>query len=98
MLTIHREPQPPKLIRMGHAPVVIEPPQPVIPDAPPEPVKIEQGRKKKMAKDKDLEEVGTKTIRKDDAGEQGAIGSHGTNAPAQEKVPEKSAEEEKANG
>lgn len=47
-----------------------------------------------MAKDKDLSEVGTKTIRKDDPGEQGAIGTHGANAPAQEKVPEKSTDNE----
>jgi hypothetical protein len=46
-----------------------------------------------MAKDKDLSDVsGVKTIRKDDAGDQGAIGTGGVNAPAQEKVPEKPAE------
>jgi hypothetical protein len=45
-----------------------------------------------MAKENDLGNAGTRTIRKDDAGEKGAIGSHGVNAPAQEKVPEKPAE------
>src|SRR5688572_231033 len=63
-----------------------------IPDAPLEPRKPTRGRPKKMAKEKDLdhESGGPETIRKDDAGEQGAIGSHGENAPAQEKVPESS--------
>lgn len=117
--TIHREPQPDRLIRMGHAPVVIEPePKDIAApigdlasslgrfneaieaatNPPPEPVKNKQGRPKKMAKENDFEEVETKTIRKDDAGEQGAIGSHGVNAPAQDKVPEKPAEEVQANG
>lgn len=62
--------------------------------------KPNRGRPKKMANDKKLdhESGGPETIRKDDAGEQGAIGTHGENAPAQEKVPEKSAGEEKDNG
>ena len=63
-----------------------------IPDSPPEPVRPNKGRPKKMAKDQDLSKAGTKTIREDDPGEKGAIGSHGVNAPAQEKVPEKPAE------
>jgi predicted flap endonuclease-1-like 5' DNA nuclease len=68
-----------------------------IPESPPE--KPKRGRPKKMAKDKDLNDVsGVKTIREDDAGEQGAIGSHGVNAPAQEKVPETSEGEDKSNG
>lgn len=93
MLTIHREKQPDQLIRMGQAPVLLQP------EPKPEPVKeqvqappIEQPKntrgRKKMA-DKNLEEVGTKTIREDDPGTQGAIGSGGQNAPAQEKVPDK---------
>src|SRR5687767_12579791 len=65
-----------------------------IPAPPLEPRKPTRGRPKKMAKDKDLshESGGPDVIRKDDAGEQGAIGTHGQNAPAQEKVPEKPAE------
>jgi hypothetical protein len=61
--------------------------------------KPNRGRPKKMATDKKLdhESGGPETIRKDDAGEQGAIGTHGENAPAQEKVPE-SSQEDKANG
>jgi len=62
-----------------------------IPDSPLEPVKQNRGRPKKMAKEKEPDHGagGPETIRKDDAGEQGAIGTHGKNAPAQEKVPEK---------
>lgn len=61
--------------------------------------KPNRGRPKKMAKDKlDHESGGPETIREDDAGEQGAIGTHGENAPAQDKVPEKSAGEGKDNG
>jgi hypothetical protein len=63
-------------------------------EQPPEPFKVTRGRPKKMAKDKDLDSTagGPEVIRKDDAATQGAIGSHGVNAPAQEKVPEKPAE------
>lgn len=104
LMQIIRNPEPARLIRMGHAPEVIQPepkamaaampiPEPEV-TMPPEPVKNKRGRPAKMAKDKDLSEVGTKTIRKDDPGEQGAIGTHGANAPAQEKVPEKSTDNE----
>lgn len=44
-----------------------------------------------MADEKKIsDETGVKKISQDDAGTQGAIGSGGVNAPAQEKVPEKS--------
>ena len=70
-----------------------------VPDPPLEPVKPNRGRPKKMAKEKDLSEAGTKTTREDDPGEQGAIGSHGVNAPAQEKVPASEEDKEaQANG
>jgi hypothetical protein len=65
-----------------------------IPDAPLEPKTQNKRREKKMAKEKDLDSTagGPEVIRKDDAGDQGAIGTGGRNAPAQEKVPEKPAE------
>jgi hypothetical protein len=72
-----------------------------IPNAPLEPQKPNTGRPKKMAKERDLSDVsGVKTIREDSASEQGAIGSHGENAPAQTKVPQSDADkrEDKANG
>jgi hypothetical protein len=53
----------------------------------PKAVNNEQREKKKMANDKDLEQAGTKTIREDKPSEQGAIGTHGKNAPAKDKVP-----------
>lgn len=131
-LTIHRTPEPTRLIRLGHGAKTIEP-EPIamaaampIPEkdlkhcdlcnaefhadrvdplcmdcragmelakvtTPPEPEKNKRGRPKTMAKE-DLDKAGVKTIREDDPGEQGAIGSHGANAPAQEKVPDKSQE------
>lgn len=100
LLQIHREKQPDRLIRMGHAPVVLQPepePEPVSEQvqAPPvEQTKSIKGRKK-MADKQNLDEVGTKTIRKDDPGTKGAIGSGGQNAPAQEKVPETPQDTEK---
>lgn len=94
MLTIHKENQPPRLIRLGHAPEVIEPvPVVVQVDSPPEPVKNTRGRKK-MADKKMTDETGVKKISEEDAGTQGAIGSGGVNAPAQEKVPDKSQQSE----
>lgn len=99
-LVIHETPQLPKLIRMGHAPEAIEPTlkeegaETVLVTQPPEPVKNKRGRPKKMAKE-DLSNAGTETIREDDPAEQGAIGTHGRNAPAQEKVPEQDAEQDK---
>jgi len=63
---------------------------PIPDDPPPEQMKPNRGRPKKMAKDQDLSKAGTKTIREDDPGEKGAIGSHGENAPAQKKVPDSS--------
>lgn len=119
-LTIHREPEKPRLVIMGQADKALEPAQSIenlsssletfqqaiekaesspIPDQTLEPKKSNRGRPKKMAKEKDLSETGTKTIRQDDPGEQGAIGTHGVNAPAQEKVPEsKEDKEAQANG
>lgn len=59
-----------------------------VPEQPLEPKKQIKRRVKKMADKKlDHESGGPETIRKDDAGEQGAIGSHGENVPAQEKSP-----------
>lgn len=100
--TIHTEPIKPRLVTMGQADKIISP-EPVektmaaavpIPVEPPESKKSNIGRPKKMAKEKDLSEVGTKTIRQDDPGEQGAIGSHGQNAPAQTKVPQSDEDKE----
>lgn len=78
----------------------IAPADPIPDDPPLEPVKPNRGRPKKMAKDKDLSDAtGVKTIREDDPGEQGAIGSHGQNAPAQTKVPQSDEDKEtQANG
>jgi len=71
-------------------------------EQPPEPFKVTRGRPNKMAKETDLDSTagGPEVIRKDDAGTQGAIGSHGVNAPAQSKVPQSGNDkgEEKANG
>jgi hypothetical protein len=96
-------PLPPKITsaaRTGDGEMVIEFESAKISDDPPhEPQKQNRGRPKKMAKEKDLSEVGTKTIREDDPGEQGAIGSHGENAPAQTKVPQSDKDKEaQANG
>lgn len=67
--------------------------------SPPAPkvVNGEQREKKNMAnEDKDLSKAGTKTIREDKASDKGAIGNHGANSPAQEKVPKQGeAREEK---
>lgn len=113
-LTIHREQPKPRLVTMGQADRMVYEPLSTeqaetldthfaagqaIPNQPLEPDQSNKGRTRKMAKDKDLSEAGTKTIRKDDADEQGAVGTHGRNAPAQEKVPEsKGDKEERANG
>lgn len=73
--------------------IIAEQPAVATTDPPLEPSKPHRGRPKKMAQDKDLGDVsGVKTIRKDDPADQGAIGTGGANAPAQEKVPEKPAE------
>jgi hypothetical protein len=121
LLEIKRDEPKPRLVTMGQADTIIEPPDvaesfdqvasslkifqeniekaAAIPDPPLEPKKQNRGRPKKMAKEKDLSEVGTKTIREDDPGEQGAIGSHGENAPAQTKVPQSDDDKEaQANG
>lgn len=73
-------------------PIVVQPAPAVlkkeVSDPPPAielPEKNKRGRPKKMAKE-DFERAGVKTIREDEPGDQGAIGSHGANAPAQEKV------------
>ena len=105
--TIHHKPEPTRIIRMGHAPVVIQPEKvtkefsieevreavQVIAAAPPVPVKNKRGRPK-MADKKITDETGIKKISEEDAGTQGAIGSGGVNAPAQEKVPDKSQQSE----
>lgn len=83
MFTIHRTPDAPKPIRIGYGP------------EPPTTERKKQGRPK-MADKKLKDESGVETIRKDKV-EKGAIGSHGENAPAREKVPEKS-EGDKDNG
>jgi hypothetical protein len=99
---IKREPEKPRVIRMGQAVQVIEPPVEPIPQTEaPVIEKNKQGRKKMADKKLDHETGGPETIRKDDADEKGAIGSHGKNAPAQEKGgagENKSGEEGKANG
>lgn len=101
MLTIHREKQPDRLIRMGQAPVIIE--QPVsapIPDAPPEPVKNLQGRKK-MAEEKKLgHETGVKKIHQERADKQGPIGTGAEKKPASGPSEDVKIgnQEEKANG
>lgn len=49
-----------------------------------------------MAEEKKLgHETGVEKIKEEDAGTQGAVGSGGANAPAQEKVPEKPAGKDK---
>lgn len=89
LLQIHRNPDPPRLIRMGQGPVVIEPqarkPETetyevtsVVPDAPPEPVKNQRGRPKKMAEETKLgQETGVKKIYEEDPGKQGPVGTGG---------------------
>lgn len=87
--TIINNPEPARLIRMGHAPEVIQPEHKLTEPEPPPPVlepEIQRGRKK-MADEKKLDhETGVKKIREEDAGTQGAVGSGGVNAPAQEKT------------
>lgn len=91
MLTIHREKQPDRIIRMGHAPVVVAASlkrfqenldEATVPDAPPEPVKSKQGRKK-MADEKKLgHETGVKKISQEPADKQGPVGTSGEKPPA----------------
>ena len=75
----------PRLITLGQADKVLAP------DAD-----NEQGRVKMADEQKLKDETGIKKIAEEDAGTQGAIGSGGRNAPAQEKVPQK--QEDKKNG
>lgn len=93
LMQIHRTPTPARLVRMGQAPVVIQPepePKPVMEEVQSPPVAEPENKKgrRKMADEKKLgRETGVKKISEEDAGTQGAIGSGGVNAPAQEKVP-----------
>lgn len=123
LMQIHRNPESAKLIRMGHAPEVIQPePKDVgesiedlsaslmtfqqsiehaVIDQPPvlEPEKNKRGRLRKMGEEKKLgHETGVEKIKEEDAGTQGAVGSGGVNAPAQDKVPEKPQGSDKEEG
>jgi hypothetical protein len=65
-----------------------------IADIAPEPKP--QGRQRKMEISKDWQdETEPKTIHEEDAGTQGAVGSNGENAPAQDKTPEGEGNKEK---
>lgn len=81
---IHREKEHDRVITMGQASRVIVPP--VIETPPPEPVKNKRGRTRKMEKDKEemSSRSGVEVTREDDAGQQGAIGSHGEHASTEE--------------
>lgn len=92
-LIIHSTPDPGREIRVGYGRVVSNVIESPVSTPITEPKK--RGRAK-MADKKLKDETGTETIRKDKV-EKGAIGSHGENAPAQEKVPEKP-EGDKDNG
>lgn len=95
---IHREREHDRVITMGQ-PARTTVPEPVI-ETPPPVVKQTQRRTRKMAKEKEEMNSGSgvETTRQDDASEQGAIGSHGQNAPAQDKQAESGDREDADNG
>ena len=74
---IHKEPFAPRIITIGQGSTLA-----------PEP-KAKSKEKKNMAEEKKMgHETGVEVTRQDKASTQGAIASHGENAPAQEKVPQ----------